>query len=179
MKKLTLAIVIAISGSAFAQTSFMKPGLWETQIIHQVMDGKDTTAQMAAAQAKMQERLATMPPEQRAKIEAMMPNQGTFRVCISEAMASRGKPMIDREGHCDPAKMDRSGNKISFEFNCTTTGRTRTGKGESVVSGDTVTTRFEATTTDAKGTHTMQSETQMKFLGADCQGIKPADQFAK
>jgi Protein of unknown function (DUF3617) len=158
----------------------MKPGLWEMKNIRQVMDGRDMSAQMAAAQAKMQERLASMPPDQRAKLEAMMPpSQGTYRVCISEAMAARGRPMIDREGHCDPAKFDRSGNKITFEFNCTTSGNTRTGKGETIINGDTMTTRFDATTTDSRGTHTMQSESQMNYLGADCQGVKPADQFAK
>jgi hypothetical protein len=182
MKKVLFAALVAVSGSAFAEPGFMKPGLWEIKIIHQEMDGKDMTGQMADAQAKMQQRLAAMPPDQRAKMEAILGAQapsGTQRVCMSEAMAARGKAMIDREGHCDPSKFDRSGNKISFEFNCTTNGRTRIGKGETIAEGDTVTTRFEATTTDAKGSHSMKNESQMKYLGTDCQGMKPADQFAK
>jgi hypothetical protein len=182
MRQILLAILLAASGSALAESGFMKPGLWEVDIVRQEMDGKDMTSQMAEAQAKMQQRLASMPPEQRAKMEEMMGAQtktGPQRVCMSEATAARGRAMIDRDGHCDPSKFDRSGNKISFEFNCTTSGRTRIGKGETIAEGDTVTTRFEATTTDAKGSHSLKGETRMKYLGTDCQGIKPADQFAK
>jgi hypothetical protein len=182
MKQILCAVLIAASGPALAESGFMKPGLWEVKIIRQEMDGKDMTGQMAEAQAKMQQRLASMPPDQRAKMEAILGGQGqsgATRVCYSEAMAARGKAMIDHEGHCDPSKFDRNGNKISFEFNCTTNGRTRVGKGEMLTDGDTVTSRFEATATDAKGSHTMKNESQMKYLGTDCQGIKPMDQFAK
>jgi hypothetical protein len=181
MKQFLFLALIAVCAPALAQSGFMRPGLWEVQVIHQEMDGKDLTGQMADAQAKMQQRLAQMPPDQRAKMEAMMGAQGqsgSWRVCMSEAMAARGRAMIDRDGHCDPSRFERSGNKISFEFNCTTSGRTRIGKGETVADGDSVTTRFEATSTDAKGTHSLKGETRMKFLGADCQGVKAADQFA-
>jgi len=180
MKKLTLAVLIALSGSAFAQSQGLKAGLWEMKPIHQVMDGRDMTAQMAAAQAKMQQQMANMPPAQRAQIEGMMSGQGgTMRVCVSEAMAAKGKPMVDRDGRCEPATVHRSGDKTTFEFNCTTERGTRTGKGESIVSGDTITTKMDMSMTDAKGAHTMQSETQMKYLGPDCQGVKPADQYGK
>ena len=184
MKKLTLAILIALSGAAFAQSSSLKPGLWEIKPISQIVDGRDMTAQMASAQAKMQQEMANMPPDQRKQVEAMMGHQGAsagggIRICVSPAMAARDKPMVDPEGRCEPATVNRSGNKTSFEFNCTANGRTSVGKGESTVSGDTVTTRVDMTTTDARGSHTMQSESQMKYLGPDCQGIKPIDQLAK
>ena len=95
-------------------------------------------------------------------------------------MAAKDKPMVDSRGDCEPAKISRSGNKTSFEFNCTGKGGTRVGKGESIVSGDTVTTRMDMATTDTKGKHhTMQSEIQMKYLGSDCKGITPADQLVK
>jgi len=38
---------------------------------------------------------------------------------------------------------------------------------------------MDMTMTDARGQHSMQTESQMKFLGADCQGVKPADQIAR
>lgn len=186
MRKSTLAILITLSGSAFAQGSSLKPGLWEMKQIRQVMDGRDMAAQMASAQNQMQQAMANMPPERRKQMEAMMGGQGMpaqgaggMRICISPAMAARDKPMVDPEGRCEPAKVSRSGNKTSFEFNCSTSGRTMVGKGESTVSGDTVTSRMDMATTDASGRHTMQSESQMKYLGPDCQGIKPMDQLAK
>jgi hypothetical protein len=187
MKKSTLAILITLSSTAFAQSSSLKAGLWEITPIRQVMDGRDMTAQRAAAQAKMQQSMANMPPDQRKQMESIMgskgisgsANAGGTRICVSPAMAARDKPMVDSSGHCEPASLNRSGKKTSFEFNCTANGHTRIGKGESIVSGDTVTTRVDMTMTDARGSHTMQSETQMKYLGTDCQGIKPVDQLVK
>lgn len=183
MKKCTLAILLTVSGAAFAQSSSMKPGLWEMKQMRQVVDGRDMTAQMAAANAQMEQAMANMTPEQRKQMEAMMGGKGMpgsgaasggMRVCISPAMAAKDKPMVDPEGHCEPAKVTRGGAKTSFEFHCVSNGRTQVGKGETTVSGDTVTTLMDMTTSDAKGSHVMHSESQMKYLGPDCQGIKPA-----
>jgi hypothetical protein len=184
MKKLTLAILLTLSGGAFAQSSSLKPGLWETKPISQIVDGHDMTAQMASAQVKMQQAMANMSPEQRKQMEAMLGHQGTSagggrRFCVSTAMAAKDAPMVDPEGRCKPATVNRSGNKTSFEFNCTANGRTSIGKGESTISGNTVTTRVDMTMTDTRGRHTMHSESQMNFLGSDCQGITPLDQLAK
>jgi len=183
MKQCTIAILLALSGTVFAQTSGMKAGLWEMKQIHQVVDGRDMAAQMAAANAKMEQAMANMTPEQRKQMEAMMggksmPGQGasggSMRVCISPAMAARDKPMVDPEGHCEPATVTHSGAKTSFEFHCAANGRTQVGKGETMANGDTVTTLMDMTMTDAQGSHTMHSESQMKYLGPDCQGIKPS-----
>ena len=154
--------------------------------IKQVMDGKDMQAQMAAAQAQMKQAMAKMPPEQRKQMEATMAMQGAamsgdgaMRMCISPEMAARDKPMVDPEGKCEPAKVSRSGNKTSYEFNCKTAGGSMVGKGDSTFAGDTITSRMDMTTTDARGKHTMQTESQMKYLGADCGGLKPVGQAAR
>ena len=182
MKQCTMAILIVLSGSAFAQSSSLKPGLWQVKPIRQVVDGRDLTAQMGSASAQMQQAMANMTPEQRKQMETMMSAQGRSagasgggtRICVSPAMAAKDKPMVDSEGRCEPAKVSRNGNKTSFEFNCTGDGRTEVGRGESTVSGDTVTTRVDMTMTDARGSHSMQTESQMSYLGPDCQGIKPS-----
>ena len=187
MKKLTFAILITLSSGAFAESSSLKAGLWEMKTIRQVVDGRDMTAQMAAAQAKMQQSMASLTPDQRKQMEAMMKGMGAgsssagslARICISPAMATRNAPMVDHEGRCAPAKVTRNGNKSTFEFNCTNNGRTMVGTGENTTSGDTISTSVNMTVTDTKGRHTMQSESQMTYLGSDCQGIKPADQLAK
>jgi hypothetical protein len=190
MRRLALIIPLVLAGAAFAQSSSLKAGLWEMKPIRQVVDGRDMTAQMASAQTKMQQAMANMTPEQRKQMEAMTkgmgagmpaqagPGSGT-RICVSPAMAAQNTPMVDAEAKCPPTKMTRSGNKSSFEFNCTSNGRTTVGSGESTVSGDTVLTRMDMTVTDARGRHSMQSETQMTYLGSDCQGIKPIDQVVK
>lgn len=185
MKKLILVILITLlSSTAFAQNSGLKPGLWEYKPISQIMDGRDMSAQIASAQAEMQQALANMSPAQREQMQAMMGRQGSLsggvmQICISPAMAAKDKPMVDAKGDCEPTKVSRSGNKTSFEINCTTKRGTSVGKGESTVSGDTVTTHMNLATTDDRGNrHTMRSEIQMKYLGSDCKGITPADQIA-
>jgi hypothetical protein len=185
MKRFLMAVVLiaATAGGWAGQT--MKPGLWELRTTKQVVDGQDMTAQMAAAQAQMNQAMGNMPAAQRKQMEAMMGKQGmpasgnVQRICVSSEMAARDRPVLSHDGSCEPSKVSRSGDKMSFEFNCVIEGRNTSGRGESVVSGDTISSKMDMTTTDAKGKHTMQTESQMKYLGSDCQGLKPADQIAK
>ena len=181
MKKLVFAIFITLGGIGCAQASDLKAGLWEINQTSQIVDGKNMTAEMSQAQAMMQQQMGNLPPAQRAKIQSMMgqASGGGTKICVSPAMAAKDAPMMDREGRCEPAKVTRSGNKTTFEFNCTRNGRTSVGKGESIASGDTIITRMDMTETDTRGKHTLHSESQMKYLGTDCQGIMPADQMSR
>ena len=186
MKKVLLAILVALSSNVFAESSGLKPGLWEMKVVKQVMDGRDMQAQMAAAQEQMQQAMANMTPEQRKQMEAMMGRQGAHvsggggtRICISKEMAARDRPVMSSQSHCDPVKSNRSGNKISFEFNCSNKGRTESGKGETTIRSDLMETVVDMTMTDAHGSHTIHNESQFKFIGSDCQGIKPADQLSR
>jgi len=181
-------ILFAVSGTALAAGSGLKAGLWELTQVRQVVDGRDSSEQMASAQNQMQQALANMPPEQRKQMEARMAERGVSltgkggvgnRVCVSAQMAARDKPLIDPQGKCQPSKVDRAGDKTRFEFNCTDQGRTMTGRGESVAGADTLSTSIDMKVTDPGGSHMVQSETKMKYLGADCQGVKPADQLAR
>ncbi len=181
MKKcLFVAFIPLLAAHAFAADSGMKAGLWEIKTIKQVMDGQDMKAQMAAAQAQMQQQMASMPPEQRKQMESMMGRQGVnmgaggaARICVSEEMAKRDTPVVDPEGRCQPTRMSRSGNTMRYEVDCTVEGRRSQGKGESTFSGNTVHSRMDMTTTDARGRHTMQTESQMTYLGANCGGLAP------
>jgi hypothetical protein len=187
MKKSVWLVCLVLGASAGAQEAKLKAGLWEVKVVRQVLDGRDMAGQMAAAQERARQAMANLSPEQRKQMEAMMGGRsmpamgadGATRICISAAMAARDRTVADPQGHCAPAKIERSGGTVSFEFNCTSNGRTSVGKGKSTVSGDTVTTSVDATTTDAKGQHTMQSESQMSYLGADCQGVTPVDELAQ
>lgn len=186
MKQFILTILLTLSSAAFADSASLKPGLWEIQLLQQVVDGHDISAQMAAAQTEMQQAMANMPPAQRSQMEAMMGHStvnnaaaGSYRICVSPAMAARNQPMIDPQGHCQPTNLIRTGNQTHFAFNCTSHGHTEVGKGVSSITGNLVKSRIDMTMTNALGSHTMHTESQMKFLGADCEGIKPIDQLAK
>jgi len=185
MKKLTLAVMVMVSSVANAQITGPKAGLWETKLVHQVIDGRDMTEKLVAAQAKMQAAMAKMTPEQRQKMEAMMKGMGTqgssgaMRVCISPAMAAKHAVQSDPNSRCPATKLTTNGNKTSFSFNCTNDGRTTVGSGQSTVNGDVISNHMESTTTDASGSHTVLIDSEMTYLGSDCQGITPIDQLAK
>ena len=189
MKRTLLLLLAAASGTALAEGMAPKAGLWEVTSVRQSVDGRDTTATTAAANSELQQRaMARLTPEQRKQMEAMMssrggsasgPSGGLRRICVSPAMAARDKPMVDPQGHCEPSKVSRSGNTSSYEFDCTQNGVGVAGKGETVVAGDTISTRVDSTMTEPRGKHIMHSETQMKYLGRDCQGIKPLDELGK
>jgi hypothetical protein len=175
-------LLVVAAAPAFADGLGLKPGLWEMRIVRHVMDGKDMSSQLSDAQARMQQALANMPPEQRDRVASMMKGQGgpasggngTVRMCISPEMASRDKPIVDRDGRCEPATVTHSGDRTTFEFNCTSNGVTSTGKGQATKSADGIATQVDLTTHSASGeTHVMHNETEMKFIGTDCGDVKP------
>lgn len=184
MKKMVLAMIVMASSAAYAQDNGLKPGLWVITPVSEIVDGHDISSQVSFVQANLQQAMANLSPAQRAQVQAMMGKAVTadasgIRICVSPAMAARGKPMVDPQGRCEPGTVTRTGNKVDFAFNCSKDGRTMVGKGVSTIGNDMLSTHLDMTTTDAQSSHTIQSESQMKFLGADCQGIKPLDTLAK
>ena len=183
MRSLLIAGLVALAPlPAFAGGFGLKPGLWETRIIKQVVDGRDLSAQIAGAQSQMLQVMANMPPEQRARMDSIMrqrggpafTSDGTIRMCISPELASRDKPIVDKDGRCQPAMVNRNGSQTTFEFACNANGITTTAKGESAASGDLIKTRVDMTTRQSGGeTHVMHNETEMKFLSSDCGDVKP------
>ena len=178
-------LALVAGGTAQAQTSQsgLKAGLWETRTLRMTVDGQDMTAQMAAAAEQMKKQLASLPPEQRKKAEAAMGQHGgdpmTQRMCVSAEMAARDQTMVPRppQADCEPPKLNRSGNRTSFEIACKQAGGKLTGKGETVVADGLITTKVETKSTDGAGkAHAMMAETQMKYLGANCGSVKPIEQ---
>jgi hypothetical protein len=176
MKRAVLAVSLVFSSFAYAQDARLQPGLWSVKVLHQTVDGKSYDAQLAAMQEQMRQRLAAMTPEQRQQMEQMMGSMpaadGTLHICISPAMA-------DPTGRCPASKVSRSGNTVTFEFSCTSNGRTSAGTGTSTISANAVDSNIAVTMSDSTASHTMQNQTRMSFLGSDCQGVKPADELAK
>jgi len=175
-------LIVLASAAAFAAGFGLKPGLWEMHIVKQVNDGHDMSAQLATASSQMQQMLASVPADQRARVEAAMKQSGTsslgsgvVRLCVTPEMANRDTPIVDRDGHCQPSSVNRSGNRTTFEFNCKLQGGGEmTGKGESENSGDLITMKVDATTHTASGaTHVMHTENELKYVGADCGDVKP------
>jgi len=179
---IVVGMLVALTVHA-AGTRLMKPGLWEVRIVKQTVDGRDMSAQMAGAADQMQQALASMPPAQRAQMEAMLKQRGagargntSHRICVSPAMANRDTPVVDRSGRCQPQSVEHSGNRTSFAFRCTVDGVTTEGKGTSTVDADLIRTHMETSTTDEHGErHVTQTDNEMKFIGPDCGDVKPPD----
>ncbi len=184
-KSLLIGLAVLVAGPVLASGLGLKPGLWQSRMLKQVVDGHDTTAQMTSMASKMREMMAKMPPEQRARMEAMMKAHGgpsvgangTVKMCISAALARRDAPIVDRTGQCRPSNVTHSGDRTTFTIHCNADGNTTTGKGESTVSGNVITSQVDMTTRTAGGqTHVIHSESEMRYLGPDCGNVKPMPQ---
>ncbi len=180
----TLSIFLAASGAAQAQNA-MKPGLWETRIVQMTVDGQDMAAQMNAAQEQMRQAMASMPPEQRKKMESMFSARGagsmTHRICISPEMASRDSAVVPRQqrAECGEPKIAKSGNRTSFEVMCKHADGSQTvSKGETQFAGDQMNTKVESVMTEKGGVRrTSRTETQMTFVSSNCGSVKPVEQL--
>ena len=182
MPRWSMLGVIAIAAvPVFAAGIGLKAGLWEVRLVKQTVDGRDTTTQLTASLEQMKQAMANLPPEQRERMEAMMKQSGVtegsnggFRVCVSPEMAQRDAPVLDRQGHCQPASIQRHGHTTEFQFSCTTNGVTMSGKGQAIMVGNVIKTHTEVISQTAGGaTHHTQNDSEMTYLGSDCGAVKP------
>lgn len=171
----------AASAGSAGDAVGLKPGLWDVRVIRQVVDGRDESQQVNASLARAQQLLASLPPVQRARLQALLSHagvaegsQGSFRVCVSPQMARENLPLLDREGHCHPVVLRRTATHVDFRFRCTGRGTSLSGSGRAELAADLVTSRTDVLSRAAGGaTHTIHSQMQMRYLSADCGGLKP------
>lgn len=156
--------------SAGAQT--MKPGLWETTTR---MGG---SPEMDRAMVQMRQQMASMSPEQRKQMQAMLGQQGagangiTAKACITKEMIDRGEMQARQQGHCKTTITDKTSHGMKMDFTCADPASS--GEGVYTFQGDSAYTMDMKITSTAKGapmTTTMASSG--KWLGSDCGSIKP------
>ena len=172
-----LAAVTLAAACLPAGAQQLKPGLWE---ISNKMKG---SAEMDKAMAEMQAQLASMPPDQRKQMEAMMsqrgvrmaPNAGagggmTMQMCMTKEMVERNDvPMQDG---CTVTRQQRTGNTMKMAFHCTKPPSS--GEGEFTFMGSEAYKSHMVVNTQAKGKpEKMEMDGTGKWLGADCGSIKP------
>lgn len=180
----TTVVAIATLGLlaiAHAAGLGLKPGLWDVRLVRQVVDGHDVSAQLTESIAKVQTALANLPPEQRARVQAMLDQAGarpgdnaSFRICLSAAMAANDLPVMDEHGSCQPVLLSRSGNHTTFRIDCTADGTHLQGHGDATSTGNTITSTSDIVTRAADGSmHKLHNETQMQYISADCGNLHP------
>jgi Spy/CpxP family protein refolding chaperone len=172
---LTIAAAASVAIAAPALAQSIKPGLWET-----------TNKVGGAAGRKMQEAMAMiqqMPPEQRAKIEAMMGRQGVVvnndgvvaKVCITPEMAARQQLPMQKQGNgnCDVQQGPMVGNTMKFSFTCTN----GSGEGNATFTSPTAYTSSTRMTTNATGaSESVEVASTGRWLATDCGAVKPSAQ---
>ena len=176
--RLSAACAAALLGAAAQAQTHVKPGLWEEQVTV-----KSDNAQANAAMAQMKEKMASMPPEQRAMMEKAMASHGmgmggapsSIRVCITKEQIARGFTP-DRDGRCSRANVSTSGNVTKFDFACASEHSNVTGHGTMTTMGDTAfAVSTVADTTHQNTAMQVQSDISGKFVSSDCGDVKPME----
>ena len=176
--RLATACAAALLTAAAQAQTHVRPGLWEEAITV-----KTDNAQANAAMEQMKDKLASMPPEQRAAIEKMMAGHGmgmggapsSIRVCITKEQAERDITP-DSNGRCTHTNMVRSGNSTKFDFTCTSAHSDVSGHGVYTLMSDSA---FAVSSTADMVTHNTMTHTQTdiagKFISSDCGSVKPVE----
>ncbi|PKU23330.1 DUF3617 domain-containing protein [Telmatospirillum siberiense] len=172
----SLLLLLFTAGSALASDIGdlpLKPGLWEVRPLKMIRDGQDVLAQRAAAHAALEKSLQAMPPEKRKRMEEL--TSGTGRICLSSSDFSAAAKALQPTG-CKPTITSKSGNKVSYSWDCTIQGTRSSGKGERVDEGDRVFSHVETQSTDPTGaSHGTIHETEMRYVGSDCGSVGGAN----
>jgi hypothetical protein len=90
-----------------------------------------------------------------------------MRMCFTQAMIDAANP-IRQSGQCDRYKVIRNGNKTHIDFSCTNNGTPATGRSDETVNGNSRHSVIDISTSDKEAAHTIHLETEMIFLGSDC-----------
>jgi hypothetical protein len=179
-RRLLVAGAASLAATAACAQPHIRPGLWE-----QTMSVKTDNAQANAAMEQMKERLASMPPEQRAAIEKMMASRGVgatpggapnvVRVCITQEQIDRGFTP-DRDKRCARMNMSTSGNVTQFDFTCNSDQHNITGHGTFTTMGDKA---FAVSTVSdiasRKTSMHVQNDITGRFVSASCGDLKPME----
>jgi Protein of unknown function (DUF3617) len=177
--RITLLCGALLLSSAALPAQDIKPfdvklGLWETT---------STTEMSGMAMPNMPQippdALSRMPPEQRARVEAMMKGRGgaarpvTTKVCITKETLAHAGAFGQTDKSCTMTVVSSTPSKQVMHMDCT--------RQENHMSGDMTVERVD--TEHAKGSMVMKSEGEHavnmkmsfenKWLGADCGDVKP------
>lgn len=169
--RLSCALAAAwLPALAWAQAPPIKPGLWE------VTSEPGAGGQKAAAPA---DRLKNLPPEARAKLEAMMKEKGIAmgpggvnRICFTKESIDPAR--WSNAASCKTDYGTRSASSWKWHSVCS--------QPEAMVDGEAVFASPERYTVNTSTTMTLRGQTrttqrsvQARWLGASCGDLKPFD----
>jgi hypothetical protein len=172
--KVFLVLILFFSLTLFAADKFtllnVKEGLWEMTVTHS-MTG------MPAMPAIPPDALAKMPPEQRARVEAMMKGGASTDVhkeCITKEKLEKQMAFSDDRKECTRTVLNSTGSKLEMKVHC---------KGEEqgsmdgtllveAIGSDNVKGKMEAVTNAGGKTVNMNFTFSSRYLGPACGDVK-------
>ena len=169
------ALVLATCAMG-AQAQVAKAGLWD------VTSKLGGSPEIDNAMAQMQQQMASMPPEQRKQMEAMMAKQGLgisggsggmlTKMCMSIEMVERSQLPMQTQGDCVSTTSDKTSTGMKMKFSCT--NPVSSGEGQYTFTGDSAyTVKMKINSVQQGKPTTTTIDATAKWLGPDCGNIKP------
>lgn len=174
-------LAAAANAPALAQQT-ARPGLW------QVETRMPSDPEFEQSMADLRAQLASMSPQERKQMEAMMGKSGVqlapgakggtaTRFCMSREQAER-KEMLGARGDCKVTRLSRSGNTVTSSFTCSNPR----SSGESTVtfaSAEAYTSKVTMVSEEGGKKDRTVIESDAKWLSSDCGSLKPIASKAK
>jgi hypothetical protein len=118
LTRFLLALIVFSSLTLWAADKItplnVKEGLWEVTVTHS-MSGMPATPNISP------DALAKMPPEQRARVEAMMkggPSTDVRKECITKEKLEKHSAFSNNRGDCTRTVVNSTGSKLEVKFHC-------------------------------------------------------------
>ncbi|TNF36631.1 MAG: DUF3617 domain-containing protein [Gammaproteobacteria bacterium] len=172
MKRLTTTacLLAMLLASALATADGLQPGLWEI---------RTTTLIDGQALPTLEEMMKDVPPHMREQMKGMMANSGVdmgsgaIRICVSPEKATRqSMPAMDSDPNCQTDIEEKDKYHWTFRMECQ--NPQRSGEGETHLVSDTLwKSRISMSQTENRKTQQMETETEGRWIGSDCGGLKP------
>ena len=174
-RKLLVTLVLGALAQG-AQSQVTKAGLWE------VTSKLGGSAEMDSAMAQMQQQMASMPPEQRKQMEAMMARQGvnmssttgavSSKICLTKDMIERSQMPMQTQGSCTSTNSNKTSTGMAFKFTCASPPSS--GEGQYTFMGDSAYSMKMKINNLQQGKSAITTmDSSGNWLGADCGSIKP------
>jgi hypothetical protein len=171
--KLVLALIVFCSPTLWAADNItplnVKEGLWEMTVTHS-MTG------MPAVPNLPPDALAKLPPEQRARVEALMKGGASTDVhkeCITKEKLEKHSAFSNNRGDCTRTVVNSTSHKLELKLHCEEKQATTDGTlvVEALGSDGVKGTMHSVTNTDGHAM-TMDFTFSSKYLGPACGDVK-------
>jgi hypothetical protein len=146
-----------------------KEGLWEVTVMHS-MTGMPTPPNIPP------DALAKLPPDQRARVEAMM--KGTsppdvHKECVTKEKLAKNAAFSANRGECTRTVVTSTGKKLEAKFHCADKDSTSDGTFQmEIIDADNVKGTMHSTTNANGRTMNMDLTINSKYLGSACGDVK-------